>query len=241
MKYYKQKIIRCGDFVEFYNYEVPIGFGPKEKTKKSKTKVKKIVEQKEQMSLRYSSVKRTREKITRLINSNKDFMTFVTLTFKENIIDLVMANDEFNKFVKRLKRKYNSIKYLAVPEFQKRGAVHYHMLLNVEYIENSVLTEIWGNGFVMINKIKHIRNVGLYVSKYIGKDLFDNRYFGMRKILYPRNLDRPKTMRFMPDVSKIVLENNSDSKELYSSSYESKYNGKVDYKLLKIDQNIDNV
>ncbi|MFL2072876.1 hypothetical protein ACEN32_11285 [Marinilactibacillus psychrotolerans] len=57
--------------------------------------------------------------------------TFMTLTFAENIQDITYADNEFKKFMKRFNYKYKrKSKFLAVREFQKRGAIHYHLLID---------------------------------------------------------------------------------------------------------------
>ena len=67
----------------------------------------------------------------------------------------------------RLNYKLNQkIKYLAVIEFQERGAVHYHVLSDIPYIPQKELQDIWGHGFVYINAVKHVDNIGAYIVKY---------------------------------------------------------------------------
>ncbi|ARM72089.1 hypothetical protein LMxysn_0454 [Listeria monocytogenes] len=45
--------------------------------------------------------------------------------------------------------------YIAVPEMQKRGAYHFHILLfGLPYIHTSKYAKIWKNGFVKINKVE---------------------------------------------------------------------------------------
>lgn len=110
----------------------------------------------------------------------KQTTKFLTLTFEENITDLEKANQEFTKFMKRLsyyayKIKKNVIKYIAVPELQKRGAWHYHIVLfNVKYIPWHILMKIWGKGSVYINALKKDMQgteIAKYVTKYISKAL----------------------------------------------------------------------
>jgi hypothetical protein len=97
----------------------------------------KIKQQKQKQEF---SVHRTRTEIRRLINSNPQLNKFMTLTFAENITDLKQANYEFNKFVLRLSYKYPKFEYLAVPEFQQRGAVHYHVICNLPFVHyNEIL------------------------------------------------------------------------------------------------------
>ena len=72
--------------------------------------------------------------IARIVDCNFDNKTkFMTLTFKDNIQDISYTNYEFNKFIKRLNfNLYNDkkqrLKYIAVWEKQKRGAIHYHII-----------------------------------------------------------------------------------------------------------------
>lgn len=101
---------------------------------------------------------------------------FVTLTFKENITALKDANAEFTKFNKRLsyqlyKLKKNVLKYIAVPEFQSRGAIHYHVLyFNLPYIDFKALSDIWGKGYLWVESTKDgIKDYALYIAKYINK------------------------------------------------------------------------
>lgn len=236
---YREKLIISGHRIELYQYQTFVKSRPKwkkKKTVKRRTK-EQIIEQaknNEKINLkmeimRHSSLRRTRARITRLINSNEDMKTFITLTFKENITDLFEANEIFKKFIKRLKWQFPKLKYLAVPEFQKRGAVHYHLLINVDYIENEKLAEIWGQGFVMINKVRHVNNLGLYISKYICKDLFDVRYFGMRKILCSKNLEQPMIMTALKDIIKFF--NPASLKLLFEKKYISDWLGRIRYRL----------
>ena len=68
-------------------------------------------------------------------NYKTEWKSFITLTFGDNICDIEQANKYFSLWTKRYTnfcKKYgHELKYLGVPEFQKRGAVHYHLLLNV--------------------------------------------------------------------------------------------------------------
>ena len=53
----------------------------------------------------------------------------LTITFKENRGSLSECSRFFNLFTTNLRYRYGKqFRYIAVPEFQKRGAVHYHAL-----------------------------------------------------------------------------------------------------------------
>ena len=247
MMSYRQKVIQSGNYIELYNYETPIKIGHKRKPRKQKRKNISAPEKDKntQLFMRDFSVRRTRSRIARLINANPDLKNFLTLTFKESTTDLREANKIFHNFIKRLKRRYPNLKYLAVPEFQKDtdyygrikpegGSVHYHVLINLEYVHFSEMTEIWGQGSVDLHTIRHVHNVGHYISKYIGKDLFDRRYFGMRKVLYSRNLDRPKIVVFARSVKEYLLTQTQKLKTLFEAAYVSDYQGRVDYGLYQM-------
>jgi hypothetical protein len=237
---YSKKLIISGKKAELYYYEEAIKINKKKKKRKNYKKrtkeeiieeVKKCDKAEFKMEvIRDFSLRRTRSKIVRLIDCNPDLNTFLTLTFKDNVCDLKKANLVFNKFIKRLKRQVKGLKYLAVPEFQKRGAVHYHVLVNFE-MENKRLADIWDQGFVMINKVKHVNRIGAYVAKYISKDLFDLRYFGMRKILSSRNLAKPIVVIIRSEIREFFLKIQKTMKILSEKAYFSDWLGRIDYRL----------
>jgi hypothetical protein len=194
--------------------------------------------------MRSGALRRTRMTIMRLVNSNPDFITFLTLTFDENkfenkkdITEFEKCNYWFMTFIQRLKYNFPGIKYLAVPEFQgdyyfrtniKKefgGAIHYHLLLNQE-IDTKRIEIIWRHGFIKINKIKSINNVGLYVSKYLSKESFNRKYFGKKKFFYSRNLNRPQ--EFKGKDSETIMANYSPPPEkVYEKEFDNKYRGEV--------------
>jgi hypothetical protein len=100
----------------------------------------------------------------------------------------------FKQFTKRLRRRFPLLKYIAVIEFQDkndRGAIHYHMICNLPYIKKSELADIWGLGFVKINSIDKVDNIGAYVIKYMTEDTDDKRLCGEHGYLLSKGLERP--------------------------------------------------
>jgi len=242
---YTKKIVVAGFYVEEYIYENEIIHGRKRTRKRKKPKPRT-----EQAEMRSDALRRTRMNIMRLVNSNSDFLTFLTLTFDENkfenkkdITEFEKCNYCFKTFVLRLKHHFPDIKYLAVPEFQgdyyfrtgiKKefgGAIHYHLLLD-QKIDSKIMEKIWGNGFVKINKIQAINNVGLYVSKYLSKESFNKKYFGKKKFFYSRNLNRPK--EYKGQDCEPILADLSQLKLVYEKEFENKYRGKVKVNLYKL-------
>ena len=50
-----------------------------------------------------------------------------------------------------MRSKFGDFKYLAVRSFQKRGTIHYHVLVNIprvplEMLRNKEFENIWGHG-----------------------------------------------------------------------------------------------
>jgi len=161
---YTKKISVCGNVVYKVVYMDPVYYGFKSLGGRN-------MDSENEGKNRHDSVVRARRNIMMYAqkNFNAEYDKFITLTFKENIKDLKQANREYKKFLQRLRYKTRKdFKYLAVIEFQKRGAVHYHMLSDLNYIKKSEFAEIWGNGFVYINRIKHVDDLGAYLISYIG-------------------------------------------------------------------------
>lgn len=169
---------------------------------------------------------RTRNTLMDYAIENKNiFHSFITLTLSDDknraksteidINDIKEANKLFNIFITQLRRKYPNLAYMGVPEFQKRGAVHYHLLTNLrcgieiparepkrtynkaknkwyEFIYYDI--PYWNYGYstaMDLDDTDENFNVALYIAKYLYKDI-DNRLFDRKKILKSNNLNKPK-------------------------------------------------
>lgn len=123
------------------------------------------------------SLRKTFKHIRELINTNftgnPNELCF-TITYKENMTDSKLLYKDFEKFMKKLKYKYEDVDYINVVEPQGRGAWHCHILLrfnstNKIYIPNREISQMWGRGFVTVKAIKrNIDNLGAYLSAYLG-------------------------------------------------------------------------
>lgn len=237
--FYRKKYILMGNLIECYKYQTPVFINFKKKLKNVKDE-NETLSRKDKARIwkkRIDSLTRTRSNIRRIVNSNTDFSKFVTLTFAKNLCDLDKAHHEFKKFIQRLNWNYPDIKYLTVVEFQTRGAVHYHMIIN-KYIPNKKLSLIWKNGFVKINKIDKIENVGSYVSKYISKDISDSRLVGRKIYFCSKNVIKPVIITDVNICNKIDLVYNLNCREVAKQyKYKNEYVGEVDYSLYKISTN----
>lgn len=228
------KAICSGNIIEVYNYEEPLFYGF-DNSNNGIGKGKKKVDDKKDFIKRRDNMNVSKMKLRRLINANvTKYSKFVTLTFKENIQDIKVAKNIFKKFVMKLnyqrkKQNKSNLKYVYVIEFQKRGAIHFHcVFFNLDFMKNSELQKLWGQGFTKINIITNIDNVGAYVVKYMDKSLVDSRLNGHD--LYGRSKGNLK--------ESIIVKRPLEVKELlkayknkicYEKTYSTDYNGKVTY------------
>ena len=201
------------------------------------------------------NLNRTKIELQRLIKSNiNEFKTFITLTFDTNknsdinINDIKDANKKFNIFKTYMKKLKNDFKYIYVPEFQKRGAVHYHLLTNIDYNSSLLLNEIttfnkktksyktgkpivgWKYGYSMAIPLSGINVVG-YMTKYMTKDI-DNRLFGFRKYSCSYNLKKPKEVYIDLKDNKDVLfylKSLNGTEICYKNKYYDKFGNEVFY------------
>ena len=154
------------------------------------------------------------------------------MTFGENVTGIKIANIEFKKFIQRLRNnpEYGFFKYLAVIQFQDRGAIHYHMLANLDYIDKDELSKIWGNGFVKINDITKVDNVGAYILGYMNKKINDKRLLRNKAYLISKNLDKPKEL-YGHKAKECMGKNDLWNKvPVYFNAYIAERYGKVTYK-----------
>ena len=244
-----KKIVCAGDVIEVYEYDKGYLKGyeltESEKRNNGRLKGEKSNNYEEH---RKQVLQRAKKNLRRLINANvgqygKEFIAkFLTLTFKDNIKDIKQANYEFTKFIKRLNyhcfgTKKANLKYTCVIEFQERGAIHYHVIIyNIPYIKASEISNIWGNGFIKINKIDDVDNVGAYVSEYLGqaykgqgKNIEDDRLQGKKSYFSSRGLFKPVEITDRKKVEQVAaalpLENLT-----YAAEFENEHLGNIIYK-----------
>lgn len=127
-----------------------------------------------------NSLRKTFNRLRELINTNftgSPNELFGTLTYRGELQtnDTKKVYDDFKNFMKRLRYEYKNtttIDYINVLEPHASGNFHMHVLMRFNdlesiYIPNSELAEIWGNGFVTIQSLKGVDNIGAYLSAYL--------------------------------------------------------------------------
>lgn len=246
LKHINSKVRISGNVIEIFTYENGYFKGYQNSNKVGRASLSTSDEDKS--TNRTKTLQRARTNVRNLVNSNPELNKFFTLTFKENVTDIAYANNQFRCFIKRLnralkKRNKTTIKYIAVIEFQKRGAIHYHMLCNLPYIKTSELQRIWQNGFIKINKIDNVNNVGAYITKYMTKDNDDNRLIGNRSYFTSQGLNESIELTNDNIASEvyhnIMLNDYGIKKEPYSTTFENEYLGKIEYTQIVLEKPFD--
>lgn len=81
---------------------------------------------------KFSKKSRSRllKKSKMISRENEKLPFFITLTYQENFTDCEAAKTHLNAFLQRF-RRIGKTKYIWKMEFQKRGAIHFHLLLQL--------------------------------------------------------------------------------------------------------------
>ena len=106
-----------------------------------------------------------------------------SLTFQANESDVGVADRAFWKFSRWLGAQ--GVLWLAVREFQKRGAVHYHLAVD-RFLSHTALAAAWGQGYVFVTGPAHGGKPGAaagYLTKYLVKEIDDKRFVGRHSYL----------------------------------------------------------
>lgn len=199
-----------------------------------------ITKEERQLQSRRSSNIRARNNLRRLITTNfSNNSKFLTLTFRENIEDVEVANGVFRDFIRGLNRYLQRVNkpkltYIAVVEFQKRGAVHYHLICDLKGVGANTIRKYWLNaskeleGNIDIKNIRHVDNVGAYLVKYMTKADVDLRLVGKKLYQTSRGLKKPKELglAMWKEKDKRILDDLLNGKKItYRSQYQDKHTG----------------
>ena len=109
----------------------------------SKQEVKKLPKNKKG-KIEKRSLSRTRQELLEIVDDNESkFVSFITLTYQEEVEDITRAYKDLGNFIKCLRRfmgkeKKEELYYIAVPEIQHKRAmktgkyvIHFHLITNV--------------------------------------------------------------------------------------------------------------
>jgi len=197
----RERLVVSGNTYEWYEYARPYVYNLPALRQSAASSLRSSAMHNED-GRRADNLSVARRALRRLILANEgrhpERLKFFTYTFAENVADYDEAMTYWRHFARRLREKFDSPKYVGVVEFQKRGAVHFHVLhFNMPY-RRGLKTEIaslWGYGFVKLITLSKIRHVSLYVSKYLRKAKVDGRLTSKKAYFCSRGLERPFQIR----------------------------------------------
>lgn len=243
--FYNQKLLMTGNVWELLIYENGVykGVQTKQRERIGRKNAANTSEETKKENRRKTAY-RAKRYVRLMANANPDLDRFFTCTFADNpemMTDLAKAHREFQKFIKRVQTYINrerkkkglppkKIKYIAVTEFQKRGAIHFHLLCNFDYIYFKELGKLWRNGTIYIKRIDDVDNVGAYITKYMTKDNIDERLKGKKCYTMSKGLKTPTVYTNEKKIKKIMESiPEKDIIRTITKEYESEYYGKITY------------
>jgi len=195
-----KKLIQSGNLVETYEYKQDYI----ERRIKSRTRAVRCVRTSVR-NRRADNLRRLTTKFARLVRANlvgSNPPLFCTFTMLE-VVPVGNAYRLLSRCIQRLRIRYGkAFRYVAVPEYQKRGAVHFHLLiwgLGVT-VENERqernIQRAWRYGYVdCVQTDGHVK-LARYLAKYMQKTMSDERLISQKAYVASRNVLRPVCTTF---------------------------------------------
>lgn len=235
MQLSRHKLVESGAYLHHYHYSLPIAYD----YSTIKPKASSVPPRAENSEKPKSNDWRAKRQIRYIIEANASDKRnklsrpiFATLTFAENVRELTKANLEFKNFIKRFNyetfKDSQKVRYIFVPEFQKRGAVHYHgIFFNLPFINNIYdhFRDTWRQGYVWIEAIDDPNQLTNYLSKYFTKSEDFDKIKSRKRYFCSRDIKRPKVHRNIDVITELL---SVLSKPLYKRSYDT-LSGSVNY------------
>ncbi|MES2216720.1 MAG: hypothetical protein V4481_05520 [Patescibacteria group bacterium] len=248
------KLIKYADIIETYTYERPLPIRPRAKRGVShRASVPRMasdrndpLRQEQYEGKRKDNATRASMVFRRLVSANlggTDHPFLFTCTYKENQTDIAKGYKDFSSFIKALRYKFGKqFRYIAVPEFQKRGAVHFHAMfwglpdtLAQEERHTRLVGTIWGHGFVDVYHTDGHQKLSTYLTKYMTKTFTDYRLLGQKAYTCSRNLTRPEIVSGISNfgLDSALQESGADKAEV-DKTYDTHRLGKGRHRIYKI-------
>lgn len=249
------KLIQAGKSLELFIYENT----PLQKYGRQNTRVKgKFAEkfasvefpdyrdnplfQAQQATKRRDNAQRSSHAFRRLVSANlrdNEKPIFCSFTFNEEYKRLSDTARFFNIFTTRMRRVFGKeFRYIAVPEFQKSGRVHYHALFwgLPDYLasrerQDRTVAKLWHKGFVDIKETDGSPKLASYMAKYMTKAMLDPRLWCQKAYFRSKNAFKPQVSKGVPEWW-LNDEFGLDVKEpKYSSEFSTAWLGQCQYKV----------
>ena len=233
MEQYNVKLKQCGNIIRIHKYEKAVVRGYKYKRNTSN----RIRIEDDYFNPELEEKKKER-RIKKLIKSKNDFIDIVNYNFttKDILVTLTSSTEEdpeviknnFNNFMKKIKYRFgNDIKYCYVKLKQERGVYHYHLILNINYIDKDAISTLWGYGNVNISRIKNVNAIATYMGNHINKSSVSNKDLREKIFQTSRTCIKPKWV-YGADAENILYTISSDYKEKFYKKYNTEVYGEMD-------------
>lgn len=225
MKLMKAKMMRSGDVVEVMEWDAPISYDYTETNKSIRAKEAAA----EWEGKDESNLKRARINLRRLIWTNATkYSKFVTFTYSKPEERLECIRKDWKAFQQRMTREGYKIDYVSVLEWQEERekklgerSLHIHAVLFTDrYIPCDFISHAWKKGFIKINALKDVKNLGAYVSKYLTKTTL--AMYGSHSYLCSKGLLRPQEKRMSSHeelLTSLQELNSQGGKRLYTHDF----------------------
>jgi len=204
------------------------------------------------------SFQKTRKKVANIIKCNvwqwfrkngKPYSPiFLTLTFRDPVTDITIANRYFSEFFQNynyrlFKKKDKILQYIAVPEFQKNGRVHFHVLIfNLPFNKRNhkIAEEVWKHGMInmKVMQARSSKNLSSYLTKYMLKNSNDLKMYNKRKYFCSLNVLKPIELNsyFLANSILTSLKKTKYSSEIERIDIECPFVGIIKYYTCKLDK-----
>lgn len=193
-------------------------------------KVNETTEAQEKINYRQKELK-----LMRLLNCNFKTGDFhITLSYDINKRPLTiedLKNDK-KKFLRKLRNEYKKnnkeLKYICIAEVGKKGALHFHIVVN--QIDTNVIQQCWDKGFVKISLLYEegqFKSLAAYLLKYTKTNKEDAKKLNGQAWNSSKNLKKPIIKITVITKSEFFKEEVSKSKK-YNDYYlekDSVYSG----------------
>jgi len=250
------KVIHYGVVVETYEYEENLRYNGRTRISKRNqisTDSKDLESDRTdrtninlQKQKRKDNLQRASLAFRRLVLCNLGksvYPTLVTFTYAGIISDITRGYEDLKTFNKSLRDKYGKqIRYICVPEFQKRGSLHFHALywglparLVSEERKTRQLANWWGQGFIYLKETDGNEKLSYYLTKYLSKSFTDPRTLRRKAYVTSRNILRSTTYKDVY-VPWVILDDHMavDNPPCEQKEYMTKWLGKGRYKKFNI-------
>ena len=139
--------------------------------------------------------------------------------------------------------------HASVPEFQKRGAVHFHCLfwglphdIFLKEKKDRTIAKIWEHGFVDIIKTDGHGKLSSYLAKYMAKAFVDKHLKNQKAYVSSRNICRPVVDKNAIASFYLYQHTKETDLPILDNSYKTKWTGQCRHRWFKTSQqNIEGV